>query len=137
MEANELVRREGVWFEASRFQRGKVIVFRDHEIGRRRNGTIAEFIVVWIGYHYTEAVLRLDLADVVVEASQQLQQCHYFPPALSAGELDGYLLVFEQDFREESKRQPAIKQSAQNGIKWLPPAKDLEEDTGVKAHRHA
>lgn len=48
-----------------------------------------------------------------------------------------YLLVFEQDFRGESERQPPIKESAQNGIKRLPSAKDLEEDTGVKAYRHA
>lgn len=56
MKPNELVRREGLWFEASRFQYGKVIVLRDHEIG--------------------------------------------------------HLLLFEQDFRGESERQPAIQQSA-------------------------
>ena len=137
MEANELVRREGLRPEASRFQRGKVIVFRDHEIGRRRNGTVAELVVVWIGHHHTEAVPRLDLADVVVEPGQQLQQRHHLPPAFSTGELDGHLFVFEQDFRGESERQPAIQQSAQNGIKRLPPAKDLEEDAGVEADRHA
>jgi len=93
MEPNELVRREGLWFEASRFQHGKVIVFRDHEIGRRRNGTVAELVVVWINHHHTEAVMRLDLADIIVEPGQQLQQPHYFPPAFNAGELDGYLLV--------------------------------------------
>jgi len=42
MEANELARREGLRSEASRFQRGKMIIFRYHEIGRSRNGTVAE-----------------------------------------------------------------------------------------------
>ncbi len=113
-----------------------MIVFRDNDIGRRRNGTVAELVVVWIGHHRTKAVMRLDLADVVVEPAQQLQQRHHLSPAFSTGKLHGHLLVFEQDFRGESERQPAIQQSAQNGIKRLPPAKNLEEDTGVEAHRH-
>src|ERR1039458_6611515 len=64
-EANELVRREGLWFKASRFQSGKVIIFRDHEVGRRRNGTVAEFVVVWIDHHHSQSVLRLGLAGFV------------------------------------------------------------------------
>jgi hypothetical protein len=64
MEANELVRREGLWSETGRFQRGKVIVFRDQEIRRRRNGTVAKLVVVWINHHHAEAVLRLRRTDV-------------------------------------------------------------------------
>jgi hypothetical protein len=86
MEADEFVGGDGLRFVASRLQRGKMKVFRDYEIGLRRNRAAAEFVVVWIGHDQAEAVMGFNLADVAVQLSQQFQQRRHIAPTCGAGE---------------------------------------------------
>ena len=112
-------------------------VIRHDKIRFRRDGTIAEFVVVRVLGDDAETEVRFDLSDVSMQPVEQFQQGNDLAPALRARKFCRDLLVFEQDFVGDRQRHPAIQQRAEDLMIGLLPPEDLEKDVGAEADRHA
>ena len=75
MHPDEFFRRDGFGFVTGGFERGKVRVARHDKIRFRRDGAVAEFVVIRILGDDGEPELRFNLSDVAVKPVKQFQQC--------------------------------------------------------------
>ena len=114
-----------------------MIVLGDNVIRLGSDGAVAKFIVIRVGGNHFETELRPGVPDVSVQLREQIQQGRDFPPAFRAGEPRGDFLVFEQNLGGNGEGDAAIQQRAENRIKRLAAAKDLQQDAGVQTDGHA